>query len=383
VLRLIRLARAEGDAVHEALERICQLQPEYSAANTPAMQERGRLVRSDLKAEVEKLGPRLAAALGAFGDDLLVDASDGIGRKTELPWVRFCSRSMSPSPTEGFYCVTHFSTDGSAVHVTVGCGSSRFHKGSSVPLPDHELDAQTAWARQVVVEEFGTLVPFDDPADFGARRPLPISFQRATAISHRVAYGDIRTTDFGRLFEEAAQRLRPIYAAQATGRNLTDADQRELEIEAALNPLNRPSRRQGYGLSAPARRAVEKRAMDVASQFLRDNGYAVRDTSATRPFDIEATLKGTQIKVEVKGTTSDRADGILMTANEVALHRSEKGNTALIIVSSIRLSEQNGAYSGSGGNVEWLLGWDIDEWFHEATAFRVTRPAMTKNHAAS
>jgi hypothetical protein len=115
--------------------------------------------------------------------------------------------------------------------------------------------------------------------------------------------------------------------------------------------------------------------MDVASQFLRDNGYAVRDMSATSPFDFAAKLSGTHIKVEVKGTTSDRTDGILMTANEVALHRSEKGSTALIIVSSIRLSEHNGAYSGSGGNVEWLLGWDIDEWLHEPTAFRVTRPA--------
>jgi len=359
--------------VQEVLERICQLQVHYSANNTPAMQERGRLVRGDLKAEIEKLGPRLASALGQFGHDLYVDASDGIGRKTELPWVRFCSRYMSPNPTEGFYGVLHFSTDGSAVHVTVGCGSSRFHNGSSVPLPDHELDAQTAWARQVVVEEVGTLAPFNDPADFGARRPLPISFQRATAISHRVAYADIRSTDFGRLFEEAARRLRPIYAAQVTGRNLTDADQRELEIEAALNPLNRPSGRQGYGLSAPARRAVERRAMEVTAQFLRDNGYTVRDTSATRPFDFEATLNGALSKVEVKGTTSDRADGILMTANEVALHRNEKGSTALAIVSSIRLVEQGGAYSCSGGTVEWLPGWDIDEWSHEPTAFRVTR----------
>lgn len=186
------------------------------------------------------------------------------------------------------------------------------------------------------------MVPFDDLADFGARRPLPISFQRATAISHRIAYSDIRSTDFGELLDQAAQRLRPIYAAQAIGRDLTDAAQRELEIAAALNPLGRPAGRQGYGLSAPARRAVEKRAMDVASQFLRDNGYAVRDTSATSPFDFEARLSGAHIKVEVKGTTSDRADGILMTANEVALHRNEKGNTALIIVSSIRLSEQNG-----------------------------------------
>jgi hypothetical protein len=375
----MRQGQAKGGSVRETLERICELQPQYSAENTPEMQERGRLVRNNLRAEIDALRSRLTSALGPFGGDLLVEASDGIGRKTELPWVRFCSRNMSPNPTEGFYCVTHFSTDGSAVHVTVGCGSSRFHKGSSVPLPDNELDAQTDWARRVVIEEFGTLVPFDHPADFGARRPLPISFQRATAISHRVAYSDIRATDFGELFDQAALRLRPIYAAQATGRDLTDADQRELEIATALNPLIRPSGRQGYGLSAPARRAVEKRAMEVASQFLHSNGYAVRDTSGSSPFDFEATLSGVRIKVEVKGTTSDRADGILLTANEVELHRTEKGNTALIIVSSIRLSEKNGDYSGSGGTVEWLLGWDIDEWLHEPTAFRVTRPAMRKD----
>lgn len=113
--------------------------------------------------------------------------------------------------------------------------------------------------------------------------------------------------------------------------------------------------------------------MEVAAQFLRDIGYAVRDTSATRPFDFEATLNGAMTKVEVKGTTSDRVDGILMTSNEVALHRNEKGSTALVIVSSIRLVELAGAYSCSGGSVEWLPGWDIDKWSREPTAFRVTR----------
>lgn len=98
------------------------------------------------------LGPTLAEALGRFGHDFLVDASDGIGNKTELPWVRFCSKSMSPRPTEGFYCVVHFSTGGDAVHITVGCGSSRFFNGYSVVLPETELARQTAWARSVVVQ---------------------------------------------------------------------------------------------------------------------------------------------------------------------------------------------------------------------------------------
>ena len=145
------------------------------------MQEQGALLRHDLKASIEALKPSLSAALGQFGDDFHVDASDGIGRKTELPWVRFCSESRSPNPTEGFHAVLHFSTDGSAVHVMVGCGSSKFHKGTSESLPDSELDAQTAWARAVVNERLGTLEPFLDPPNFGATRPLPKSFERASS----------------------------------------------------------------------------------------------------------------------------------------------------------------------------------------------------------
>jgi hypothetical protein len=357
----------------ETLKRICELQPYYSAENTSAMQERGLLVRRSLKQQLEALEPVFAPMMGSFSTDFLVEASDGIGRKTELPWVRFCSRNMSPSPTEGFYGVVHFSTDGSAVHITIGCGSSRFLNGSSVPLPDHELDAQTAWARRILREAGWPSQPFVDAADFGAKRALPISFQRATAISRRVEYSEIDTTNFVDLFSLAAARLRAIYEAQATGRDLSEADQRQLEIAATLRPLAKKTARQGYGLPPLARIAVEQHAMDMAEAFLISAGYEVDDTSANSPFDFEACLQNKPIKIEVKGTTSDRPGSILMTANEVELHRREKGETGLIIVSNIRLTKSNGIYSCSGGDLEWLLGWDIDEWLQEPTAFRVTR----------
>nr|WP_295467535.1 hypothetical protein [Mesorhizobium sp.] len=115
---------------------------------------------------------------------------------------------------------------------------------------------------------------------------------------------------------------------------------------------------------------------ELQSGSERGGNVTVKDTLASSSFDFETTQGLTRIKVEVKGTTSDRTDGISMTANEVALHRREKGNTPFIIVSSIRLSEQSSAYSCSGGDAEWLLGWDIDEWLHEPTAFRVTRPNL-------
>ena len=342
--------------------------------NTPAMQERGRLVRKDVKLAVEALRPALSVRLGTFGDDFLVEASDGIGRKTELPWVRFCSAKMSPAATEGFYCGVHFSTDGSAVHVTIGCASSRFNKGSSIPLSNEELDRQTEWARKVLLEST-TLQPFVDPAKFGATRPLPLSFERAIAVSKRIAYEDIDNTDFEELFGLAVDRLKVIYEAQAVGRDISPADQVELEAAALTNPRRSLGRRQGYGLPPEARRAVEMRAMQVAEAWLRTEGYAVKDCSALHPFDFEAARGGQVLKIEVKGTTSDWADAVLMTKNEVDLHRTEKGATALILVSKIQLSKHGTDYVANGGHIEVLIGWDILEWEIEPTAFRISRRA--------
>jgi len=84
------------------LKRVCELQPRYSSDNTPEMQERGALIRTalveDLRAETDGMN----AAFGEFASDINVEGSDGIGRKTEAPWVRIFSDSMSPSAREGF-----------------------------------------------------------------------------------------------------------------------------------------------------------------------------------------------------------------------------------------------------------------------------------------
>ncbi len=78
------------------------------------------------------------------------------------------------------------------------------------------------------------------------------------------------------------------------------------------------------------------------------------------------------LKVEVKGTTSLSPSAILMTRNEVELHRAERGQTGLVIVSGIEL-RRGASVAASGGTIEVMLGWDIDEWVHTATAFRLER----------
>ena len=359
----------------DALRRICELQPSYTPDNTPAMQERGRLIRHDVADYIRRLSPSLATALGRFGEDFHVDASDGIGRKTELPWVRFCSKGMSPKPTEGYYCVLHFSTDGSAVNITIGCSSSKFQNGSFVTLDDDELDQRTLWARQVIQDSQGSLEPFTDSPDYGATRPLPLSFQRATAIVKRIGVEQLGEVDLDELLVRAARCLRHVYEAESDGRDLSPADLDELEVIQTVRPNSR-TKGQGYGLSVEERKQVENRAMELVRDWLKNEGYQVKDTSSNRPYDFEAKRDGTTMKVEVKGTTSDSPNAILMTRNEVDLHRSEKGNTALFVVSSIRLVNGDDCRIATEGTLEAMLGWDIDEWALTTTAYRVERPLL-------
>ena len=115
--------------------------------------------------------------------------------------------------------------------------------------------------------------------------------------------------------------------------------------------------------------------MALAIKYLAANGFESRDTSASNSFDILAKKAGVELMVEVKGTTSDLCDSVLMTKNEVNLHRKHKGSTGLLIVSRIRLSRNGDEPIATGGEVEALLYWDIDEWISEPIAFQVSRKA--------
>ncbi len=356
----------------DVLTRICELQPKYSSANTPEMRERGELVRARLAGELRARLPELQKAFDPIFDDLAVEASDGIGRKTEAPWVRLYSRAMSPNPREGFYLVIHFAANGSAVFITVGCGSTIWGGGDLRSLPDEELQKRTSWARAVIEQKFGTTEPFADQIMLGAKAPLPKTFEKATAIAHRIAGDSLRNTDIESLLFSAAERLSEIYLAQLDQRDVSPGDQAVEEIYSITKPLRR-GRRQGRGLGAPERRAVELRAMGLAIQYLIAQGYDCQDTSAAESFDLLARRAGQELKIEVKGTTSDICDSILMTRNEVNLHKIEKGATGLIIVSHIRISRGADLVTADGGVVEALLHWDIDNWLADPVAFQLTR----------
>lgn len=358
--------------MRDALAMICDLQPKYSSSNTPEMQERGRLIRTELADELKSRLTEFQSAFDSIFDDLSVEASDGIGRKTEAPWVRVFSKAMSPNPREGFYLVVHFAADGSAVFITVGCGSTIWSGGDLRAIPDDELKARTSWAKTVIMQRFKTLTPFTDEINLGAKAALPKTFEKATALAKRINRSELQSADLDGLLYGAAERLGEIYLAQLDQRDVSQGDQDAEEIIAIAKPLRR-GRRQGQGLTAAERKAVELRAMTLAIEYLKGQDYDCKDTSASESFDVLATKMGTSIKVEVKGTTSDLCDSILMTRNEIDLHRKEKGLTGLLIVSKIQLVRGTQGPNANGGEVEDLMKWDIDSWFADPIAFQVSR----------
>ena len=357
----------------DVLRRICELQPSYSLENTREMQERGQLVRQALTSELRSLQWLLAPELGRYGDAFNVGASDGIGRKTEAPWVRFCSSEMSPKPTDGYYVVIHFKRNGSGLYLTLGCGSTNWNGGSLIPLKPDQLARKTEMAKKAIEYEHGILEDFTDIIDLGAKAPLPKTFERATAIAKFISVDQIYDQDFEALLSKLAAYLRTVYDAQSSGFDLTEADQVQLEIEQTIRPKKQRNSAQGFGLSAPEKKAVELRAMKIVTEWLDNNGYSTEDQSSTQPYDILAQKNGEKTFVEVKGTTSQDPSAILMTANEVDLHKQNKGKTALAIVSSINLVKGSEP-TARGGELYIKIGWDIDDWSLTPTAFRVEKP---------
>lgn len=343
------------------------------------MQERGNLIRSVLTQELRDRLHDLARAFDPLFDDLAVEGSDGIGRKTEAPWVRLYSKAMSPTAREGFYVVLHFSADGSAVFITIGCGSTIWSGGDLRPISDEQLKAKTSWARSVIERHWGTSSPFSDTIALGARAPLPRTFEKATVLARQVPIASVDSVDLDGLLFACAERLSVIYLAQIEQRDVAPGDQDALEISSIVKPLRRRTRGQGIGLTAAERRVVELRAMLLATQFLESEGFTCDDKSAINSFDILARRDGQVLMIEVKGTTSDLCESVLMTRNEVELHRRERGRTGLLIVSQIRLDRSEVTPNASGGQVEALLHWDIDQWILESVAFQVRRPARSAN----
>ncbi len=133
-----------------------------------------------------------------------------------------------------------------------------------------------------------------------------------------------------------------------------------------------PTDGQGSGLSSEERKAVENRAMALASAYYRQN-WTVLDVSSRRSYDLLCTRANEELHVEVKGTTSGGMT-ILLTANEVAHARQAYPNVALFLVHGIELRSIQDSVEAYGGTVRVIEPWNIELSRLEATEYRCQLP---------
>jgi hypothetical protein len=316
-----------------------------------------------------------AAQVGAaepFKGRLNVQGRDGTGLKTFIPWVRIHSPELSPSAQNGWYVVYLFEASGEGVHLCISHGSTRFDGRDFVRRSAAEIVPLMTWSRALLGPEAhaaGLVVGIN----LGSRESLAVAYEASTAFSRRYLQIDLPADEvLAADALRAVQLVGQLYRAQELGQSPESDPPEIVAAESAIARINQPlaerATGQGYGLSTAERRIVELHAMALAEAWLIDNGFTdIKDVSSKQPADFEAKKDGKIYIVEVKGTTSG-PDTIMMTRNEVGLHRERCPNNVLIVVSGIELLELR--TKAVGGAVAAQVGWAITDEMLTPLAYR-------------
>jgi hypothetical protein len=116
-----------------------------------------------------------------------------------------------------------------------------------------------------------------------------------------------------------------------------------------------------YMRDAIARKAVEMRAMQVATEHLQKSWKEVTDVSATESYDLRCRSHDSELHVEVKGTTSSGAS-VVLTRNEVEHARIFYPSIALLVVSNISLHLSGDSIEATGGCLKCYDPWVVDDY---------------------
>lgn len=112
--------------------------------------------------------------------------------------------------------------------------------------------------------------------------------------------------------------------------------------------------------TALERKLIEERAIKVATEHFEALGFRVDDVGAYESYDLDC-LRGEQhLYVEVEGTTS-HGEAVILTKNEVELHRAVFPANALAIVRRIGLNRSVEPPEAFGGELVLTLPWEIDD----------------------
>jgi hypothetical protein len=311
--------------MRDELLEVIALQRQYTRANSPAMQQRGQLIRHKLPDELRIASAQLRAALGRYGDDLAFEGRDGTGHKTIIPWVRFYSEGRSPSAQNGWYCVYLFDAPGTGVYLELGHGSTTLEGGDYRPRPPEVLAKLVSWGREVLKPVIQADPTLAQPVSLSGGK-LGNAYERSALIAKWYSEDGMPRDEV--LYADAvafAGYLKLIYDSETLGLVPGDPSPELIAVQSAVaGPLSRHGG-QWFGLTAAERRAVEMQAMKLAREYLHKDKWTVRDVSSQKPYDFECTRDVAELIVEVKGTTS-HGEQIVLTKNELDAHLTHHPN---------------------------------------------------------
>lgn len=333
------------------LASVLDLQRFWTNVNTPEMKRRGMIVRGELPNQLRPL-------VQAHGGRWTVEGRDGTGRKSEIPCVRIFDAELSPSATVGWYVVYLFSADGQSAWLSLNQGTTTWMNGEFQARPLFELNERVQWARRQVGRiPIGSVSAIDLRSQRTGLGPL-YEAGNVAAIEYRagsIPNDLVLAADLDAMLDS----LSVLLAASAgsfdePGEIAADLASSMTSIDFAVSPR----RSRGFRLSTEERKAIEVRAVDVAGGYLEDLGYKVKDVGATDSYDLHATRRREQLRVEVKGTVGDGSE-VILTRNEVTLHRAYHPNTMLAVVSRIELHWS--PLIASGGTLRTIHPWSPEQ----------------------
>jgi hypothetical protein len=303
-------------------------------------------------------GVELGNAIGV--DDFFAEGRDGTGRKTRVPWVRFGSRTRSPSATEGFYVVYLFDALGRVVYLSLNQGTTDFVAGEFIPKPADVVAKRARWAREALASWIAELDHVEPAMALHDPGPLGPGYENgnvvAFAYESNAIPDDASLAKDARLFAGGLGRLYAEHEMRPIPHELPELREAE-EAAGRASGSGDSKRRVGFRTNAAEIKVIENHAVALARTYYAKEGWDVKELG--KPFDLEVSNADTVLTVEVKGTTSD-GSGIPLTAGEVSHHADAFPDNALVIVRGIILDRSGSHPIASGGQLYELRCWEID-----------------------
>jgi hypothetical protein len=152
------------------------------------------------------------------------------------------------------------------------------------------------------------------------------------------------------------------------------------DLEEAAGPNRRASKGKapkrkgsGYIADAAVRKAIEWRAVNLATEAYEAEGYKVDYTGSSKPYDLAVAKGSDRRRVEVKGS-SGAATTVELTDGEVT-NCHEFAPSDLFVVDGIQWwRAADGSVHADGGAVRWWRDWTAADASLKAIRFRYTLP---------